>query len=173
MAIINYNDDIIDDYSIITKNMNDIVDEAFKSDEERLLAKSIIDNLEHDAVEGIKSGQTIKIPSIGNYRYNPIKKHIRDHYKDFKEAKKSMSKEEYREYVGGTVDYWKEQIRLDDMDKVKNRKLKWRYRKKYNTLCKKHGFLFANLWFHFLYNVKMVEYDAELEYHLRSLYDGE
>lgn len=173
MAIVNYSDDLANDFSIIAKNSDNIIAETFSNEKERLLAKSIIENLESDAVDGIKQGLTVKIPRVGNYRYNPLRKHLINHYKDFKSAKKSMNKEEYKEYVGTTVDNWKEEERLKELNKIKVKKMKARYKKKYEYLIRKRGFNYANLWFKFLLEVKPVEFDAELEAHLQRLYGYE
>lgn len=170
MAIVDYNDDLASDFSIITKNTDDIISEAFKDENEKLLAKSIIENLEKDAVEGIKRGLTIKIPRIGNYRYNPIRKRIAEHYKDFKQARKSMTKEEYKEYVGGSIDKWKEEERNKNFDKLKVKRYRSRFKKQYEYRALRFGILYASLWFRFLLEVKPVEFDIELERHLQYLY---
>lgn len=170
MAIAKYNSDSVDDFTLVVKNMEDIISETFLDNNEKLLAESIITSLESDAVEGIKKGLTIKIPNIGNYRYNPIKKHLTSHYKDFKNAKKSMTKDDYKEYVGTTINNWKESERLKDLEKIKIKKLKTRFKKKYELISRKHGISYSNLWFRFLLEVKPVEFDKELEEHLQYLY---
>jgi hypothetical protein len=106
-----YDSDLNNELEVNT--MKDIINSiGFKSEEDKLMCEVIITNLEKYAAENIKQSKTVNIPYIGCIRKSPLREAIVSRRFDFKKARLSMSKEEYKDYVRQSIDELKKEERL-------------------------------------------------------------
>lgn len=105
-----YDSDLNNELEVNT--MKDIINSiGFKSEEDKLMCEVIITNLEKYAAENIKQSKTVNIPYIGCIRKSPLREAIVSRRFDFKKARLSMSKEEYKDYVRQSIDKLKKEER--------------------------------------------------------------
>ena len=90
-------EDFDDDYILIYKDINNILDDIGFQGDDRILCKSIIESLEKEASINIRKDKCVAIPHIGTIQKNWYRSKLISHYKDFKEARKTMTREEYKE----------------------------------------------------------------------------
>lgn len=124
-------EDFDDDYILIYKDINNILDDIGFQDDDRILCKSIIENLEKEASINIRKDKCVAIPHIGTIQKNWYRSKLISHYKDFKEARKTMTREEYKEYTAKVMEEEKQNI----MKKKKRLRL--------NLSLKRNFFLFG------------------------------
>lgn len=105
-----YDSDLNNELEVNT--MKDIINSiGFKSEEDKLMCEVIITNLEKYAAENIKQSKTVNIPYIGCIRKSPLREAIVSRKFDFKKARLSMSREEYKDYVRQSIDKLKKEER--------------------------------------------------------------
>lgn len=156
-------EDFDDDYILIYKDLNNILDDIGFQDEERILCKSIIESLEKEASINIRQNKCVAIPHIGTIQKNWYRTKLISHYKDFKEARKTMTKEEYKEYTAKVMEEEK-QKHYEEEDKIKNeRKFKKKLLPTWIKLSKKHSATYANLWLYAMSQLEIIEFDEEVE----------
>lgn len=97
-------EDFDDDYILIYKDINNILDDIGFQGDDRILCKSIIENLEKEASINIRKDKCVAIPHIGTIQKNWYRSKLISHYKDFKEARKTMTREEYKEYTAKVME---------------------------------------------------------------------
>lgn len=124
-------EDFDDDYILIYKDINNILDDIGFQGDDRILCKSIIENLEKEASINIRKDKCVAIPHIGTIQKNWYRSKLISHYKDFKEARKTMTREEYKEYTAKVMEEEKQNI----MKKKKRLRL--------NLSLKRNFFLFG------------------------------
>lgn len=81
-------EDFDDDYILIYKDINNILDDIGFQSDDRILCKSIIESLEKEASINIRKDKCVAIPHIGTIQKNWYRSKLISHYKDFKEARK-------------------------------------------------------------------------------------
>lgn len=156
-------DDIDLDYVLIVKDKDILLNEIDFTNKERLLCSAIIDNLEKQASKEIISGKCVSIPFLGTIQKNWYKSKVISHYKDFKQARNTLSKDEYKEYVRQTME---EEIKIhnDEEAKIKKfNKFKRSVLPQYLKLMNKHGVAYANAWLVTRQKFEVVEFDEEIE----------
>ena len=85
-------EDFDDDYILIYKDINNILDDIGFQGDDRILCKSIIESLEKEASINIRKDKCVAIPHIGTIQKNWYRSKLISHYKDFKEARKTMTR---------------------------------------------------------------------------------
>lgn len=162
--------DIQDEYVIITKNRNNILDDMdFKNEEERILCESIITNLEQEIASGIKVMKACQIPFIGCIRINPINKKIKNNGREFRAIREQLTTEEYKEHVKEFINNAKKEQQKIDTEKKNLYKLKRKFKKKYDELYLKNGKSYAELFIFSLSCFKEVPFDREWEEQYQKL----
>ena len=145
-SMLDNNDDIDNDYIIVIKRMDDILQEVTTSIDERVIYESIISNLEQSAADNINNDKIVQLPSIGCIRKNPIRKVIKANYANFKEARKTLNKDEYKDHVRGIIVDARIQQAKEDYDKSILKKIRSRNKKKYDKFYINLGKAYAELY---------------------------
>lgn len=159
-----------DDYSIITKNTKDILNDMnFEDEDDRYMCYSIINNLEKFASDSIRDMKIVSLPFIGCLRISPVRRKLRDTKLHLHNIRQAMTKEEYKEYVTGLVKEWNEEQREADAEKLLMTKIKRNNKKKYEELYKKLGRAYANMYIKAIRLLDYVPFDLEWEEHYQEL----
>lgn len=162
--------EVEDEYQLIYKEKNDILNELdFENEEERILCDSIISNLEKTAAEAIKSMQVAQLPFIGCVRIDPIKRQLRDAKLHLSAVRKSLTKEQYKEHVRTFIIDLKEKQKRKDKLKLLFSRIRSNNKSKYEYLYKKCGRAYAELFIMSIYWLKEIPYDDEWEYQYQLL----
>lgn len=154
----------LEEFTIISKNRNDILDElSFENEDERLICDSIIDNLELTAAEGIKNMKVAQLPFIGCVRINPVKHALKDFSLNFKTARQHMTKSEYKDHVRSYVNDLQDKQKEKDRQQWIITRTKRKNKKKYEELYKRLGKSYAELFIQSIIWLKEVPYSQEFE----------
>lgn len=160
------------DYVIISKNKEDILNELdFENEEERYLCDAIITNLEKSASDTIRNMKVAQIPYIGCLRINPVKRKLGEAKLHLSSIRKSLTKEQYKEHVRSYVIDLKEQQAEADRIKLAITRIRRNNKKKYDTLFKRLGRAYAEMFIYSIYILEEVPFDAEWEEQYQSLKD--
>ena len=163
-------EDIGENYIIISKDTNDILNDMdFNDEDERLLCESIINNLEKDAAAGIRDMKIISLPFIGCIRINPIKRKLRDTKLHLSLMRKNMSKADYKQYVRDIVTEFREDMEKADSEKLIMTKIRRNNKKRYEMYYKKLGKAYAEMFIYSIRLMKDVTFDKEWEEYYQSL----
>lgn len=163
-----------EEYIIVSKVKNDILDELdFENEEERLLCDSIITNLEKTASDTIRDMKVAQIPFIGCLRINPVKRKLRDAKLHLQSVRKSITKEQYKEHVRSYVIDLKERQIKEDRIKLVFTRIRRNNKKRYEELYKKLGKVYAELFIMSIYWLKPIEFDAEWQEQYDKFVDAE
>lgn len=151
-------------YDIITKDHTDILNDIkFNNDDDFLLTKSIIFNLEKDIAKTVRSNKVAQIPYIGCIRRNPVRIELSKHYAEFKIARTRMTKEDYRIYTGSTCLYIKEQLKDKDKDKHVLLRLRQINKNKYKTLYMALGKASAEMFIFSIYLLSEIPFSQDVQ----------
>lgn len=165
-------EDIGENYVIISKNTNDILNDMdFNDEDERLLCESIINNLEKDAATAIREMKTVSLPFIGCLRINPIKRKLRDAKLHLSLMRKNMSKADYKQHVRDIVHEFGQEMDKLDAEKLIMTKIRRNNKKRYDELYKKLGRAYAEMFIFSIRALKDITFDAEWEEHYQNLKD--
>lgn len=156
-------DDFDSDYILIYKDINNILDDINLHGEDRILCKSIIDNLEKEAAINIRQEKCIAIPHIGTIQKNWYRSKLISHYKDFKEARKTMTSEEYIEYTAKVMEEEKRKHKEEENRIKAEKRFKKRFLKRWISITKDRGYAYANLWLYAITKLSIIEFDSEIE----------
>jgi len=164
---VEYNEDFIDyidnKHNLIIKDINDIINALDSDEEEKLIIRSAILNLEERASKGISNGDIVSIPSIGICRKKLESEELRKYNKELREAKKVLNKEEYKDYARNIYRNIRNKIaKRDFKNKVLN-KHKALYRNTYLKYAMQYGKAYADLWIQSLLWFKIVDYDQAVQ----------
>ena len=147
----------------IYKDINNILDDIGFQGDDRILCKSIIESLEKEASINIRKDKCVAIPHIGTIQKNWYRSKLISHYKDFKEARKTMTREEYKEYTAKVMEEEK-QKHYEEEEKIKTElKFKKKLLPIWIKLSKKHNAAYANLWLYAMSQLEIIEFDEEVE----------
>ena len=103
------------------------------------------------------------INHIGTIQKNWYRSKLISHYKDFKEARKTMTREEYKEYTAKVMEEEK-QKHYEEEEKIKTElKFKKKLLPIWIKLSKKHSAAYANLWLYAMGKLEIIEFDEEVE----------
>lgn len=157
------------DYVLIYKEMDDILDECNLSLSDKATTKDIITHLEKVASDGLSDGKCIQIPYIGYYRRNPLYTNIVSRWKEFKDAKQTMPAHEYAKFRKAIV--------LEEQIKLRNAEVHKRFIASFRRYNMKHwlkafserGEAYANCWLVINTRWNFIEFNQELE----DLYQNE
>lgn len=164
--------DIGENYIIISKDTNDILNDMdFNDEDERLLCESIITNLEKDAASAIRDMKTVSLPFIGCLRINPIKRKLRDAKLHLSLMRKNMSKADYKQHVKDIVHEFGQEMDKADAEKLIMTKIRRNNKKHYDELYKKLGRAYAEMFIFSIRGLKEVPFDAEWEEYYQNLKD--
>lgn len=153
-----------DDYVLIYKDVDNILDDIdFVVDDDRILCKTIIDSLEKEAAAQLLAGKCVQLPYIGVIRRSPIKMALIKHYKEFKEKRSQLSREDY-------IAYCKKVMRQEKID-LRNAEI---HKRKMNTFRKKNlkiwmekkkafGNAYANVYLYVLRYWTAIDFDWDVE----------
>lgn len=159
-----------EEFVIISKDKNDILDELdFKDEAERALCDSIITNNEKLIAENLRNMKVVQIPYIGNMRINPVQRKMRDNYKNFKIARRNMTKEQYKEHVRSYFIEAKQNQDFIDRRKRIYRRNKSNNKVEYERLIEKLGRSYAEMYLFAIYLLEYIPFDAEWEEHYQEL----
>lgn len=150
------------DYVLVYKDVDNILSELeFDTDEERIICGSIIKSLENTASEEFFKDKCVDIPYVGKAKINEVRKELVKNYEVFKEANKTLTKEQYADFKRNKI----LEIHREQRNKELNKKTDKFNRSKrfelWNRLARKYGFNYANCFIKFMNNFKAVEYDEE------------
>lgn len=160
------------EYEIVEKSMEDILKEIdFKSEEEELLCQSIITNIEKLTAKSLRELKAVSIPYIGCVRVNRVRKELSNKKLLLKTIRKRLSKEEYKQYMRDTVTEMKIKQEKEDKHRIFLTKLIRNNKEKYETLYKKHGRAYAELYIKSIEWMEIVPFDEEFEERYRELND--
>ena len=160
-----YDSDLNNELEVNT--MKDIINSiGFKSE-------VIITNLEKYAAENIKQSKTVNIPYIGCIRKSPLREAIVSRRFDFKKARLSMSREEYKDYVRQSIDKLKKEERRKNDLKRELYKIQKINHKQYNKLYESVGKAYADFYIFAIYCLTPVEHNEEFEELYRELSNNE
>lgn len=156
--------DIGENYIIISKDTNDILNDMdFNNEDERLLCESIITNLEKDAASAIREMKTVSLPFIGCLRINPIKRKLRDAKLHLSLMRKNMSKDDYKQHVRDIVHEFGQEMDKSDAEKLIMKKIRSNNKKQYDNLFKKLGKGYADMFIFAVRKLKEVPFNEEFE----------
>lgn len=161
-----------EDYLCIYKDIDNIIDDLNYNNEDKLICRSIIDSLEKEIAKQLLAKKCVQLPFIGNMQKHKIKEALISHYKDFKEARKKMTKEEYIQYARKVLKEEKENIRKKELQIKNKNKIKSNNYKLYIDLFRKFGEVYANFWLYSISKWTIVEFDPDIELAYRE-YKGE
>lgn len=160
------------DLEYVEKSTNDILDDiGFESEIDRLLCKDIVQHLENTAAEEILNNKCIQIPFIGCLRKNPLKQVLEDNRKNFRIIAQNYSKEERKEKYAEVFRNKKAELRKEDYYKARIKKLRRKYKTKYEQYFTHVGPAYAEMFIASRLNFSMVEFNKELEDKLQELYN--
>lgn len=159
------------EYTIVVKNMDDILSEVAIDDKERLLYESIIDNIERYASETVKAGKIAQLPSIGCIRKNPVRKVIQDNHENFRLARTHMTKEQYKEHVRETIIDSKIELAKLEKERLILKRIRSTNKAKYDKLYINIGKYYAEMFIKSILWLREVPFNIEFEEHYNSLKD--
>lgn len=157
-------DQLDNDYVLICKDINDIINDAnFKDKREEDSCRMIIDFIEKNIANGIKNYKCMQLPFVGCMRYNPMDKAMLKYRLELKFARKNMSKEEYKEYFKSI--WYKEKSKVQS-EEIRNRyisSLRSINKKRYNELYLKFGRAYAEAYVYTLTLLEYVPFNQEIQ----------
>lgn len=162
------------DYAVISKNKEDILNELdFENEEERYLCDAIISNLEKFASDAIKNMKVAQIPYIGCLRIDPVKQNFKKAKRHLSAIRKGITKEQYREHIRSYIYDLKVQQTKADNIKLAILRIRRNNKKKYETLYKRLGRAYAEMFIYSIYLLAEVPYSQEFEDRYRELCENE
>lgn len=162
--------DINNEYVIISKDTDNILDDLdFKNEDDKILCKSIIDNLEKQAAAEIRKMKVVQLPLIGCIRIDPIKRRLRDAKLHLSLMRKNMSKADYKQYVKDIVHEFGQEMDKADREKLIMKKIRSANKKQYEMYYKKLGRAYAEMYIYSIRLLKEVVFDADWEEQYQSL----
>lgn len=156
-------DNIYNEYTLIVKTMPDILEALNLSEDDELLYKSIIVNLEDNIANNVKKGYTVNIPNIGRLRRNPVQQAVVRNYDKLKEARTRLNKEEYKDFVSSIISEERNKDAIKQHEKRTIRRLKSANSGLYDYYVKNMGVAYANLYIKSLLWVDAIAFDQDVQ----------
>ena len=151
-------------------DINDILNDIhFETEDDKLLMKDIISNLESVVAEEIKNGKCVQIPYIGSLRKNPLKETLEKNRTNFRIAAKSLSKEGFKEHCSLVFKKKKDELRIQDYEKAKLKQIRKRHQKEFEQLYIDIGPAYANMYIFSKTLMKAVDFNEEFEDKIQEL----
>ena len=159
-----------DSGAIVYKNMNNILDDMNINEKERIITKNIILDLESQIGDIIFNDGKASIPFIGTIN-KPYKAIVaRKYAKEFSEARKRMTKEEYMDYVRNIMKKEKKAIEENHARAARFAEFRNKRFRLYTKLYDRHGEEYANLWLFFKGYGNIVHFDPDREAEYQQVY---
>ena len=159
-----------DSGAIVYKSMNNILDDMNLESKERLIIKNIILDLESQIGDIVFNDGKAAIPYIGTIN-KPYKAIVaRKYAKDFAEARKRMTKEEYADYVRDIMKKEKKAIEERNAKAARFAEFRSKRFRVYTKLFDRHGEEYANLWLFFKGYGNIVHFDPDREAEYQQVY---
>lgn len=151
------------DYVLIYKDVDNIVDEIeFDNIEDKEITRAIINSLEHEAANQLKKKNTVNIPYLCNLAIDPVMVCIQQHSKDFYNAKKTKTKEEYQSYIRAIINQARAEAKAVEVRKRMFSHFKVIHKKEYEKKKQLMGKTYADCWIKFMYCFQAIDYNEEL-----------
>lgn len=161
-----------EEYDIIVKDSNDILNEFnFSNDDEALTMKTIVSNMERDIADALVKGQTVAIPFIGRVWKNPARELLRPYKKELFENREYMSRDEYIEECKRLFGEVRKELDYVEFVKKALRRIKMRNKVKYDKYFLSLGKTYAELYIKSIYWLQYVPFDAEIQEQFDRLKD--
>lgn len=161
---------VLNDISGQIKTRKDAIEDLYCfDDKERVLCDNIISHLEKDMAIGFRELKIIQVPRIGTMRINPFYKDFQKAKKSFKEIRKSITKEEYKDYVKTVYRNIIKDNKEKDIVLAKLNKIKTRNKNKYDELSINLGRKYATFYIKAIYFLKPIDFDEEFEDYYNNL----
>lgn len=155
--------DLGEDYVLVYKDYENVLkDIDFANDEERLLTRAIIKNLEHEASKQFLKELAVDIPYIGVAQRNLLRKSIVASYHELKEARETLPEEEYKEFRDNLIKQKKFEINNTELQRRIEKENRNKNYKLWIKLAKKHGVSYANFYIYLHKDLYVVEFNQEL-----------
>ena len=152
-----------DDYLLIYKDIDNILDDIdFANDTERLLTQSIIRSLEEEASKQFVKELAVDIPYIGTAQRNLLRKKVVESYQELKEARNTLPIEEYKKFRDELIIQKKAEVNAIEVERRLKKADRNRNYKLWVKLSRKYGIAYANCYLQFHKQLKVVEFDEEL-----------
>lgn len=148
---------------------NVLKDIHFETEDDKLLMKDIISNLESVVAEEIKNGKCVQIPYIGSLRKNPLKETLEKNRTNFRIAAKALSKEGFKEHCSLVFKKKKDELRIQDYEKAKLKQIRKRHQKEFEQLYINIGPAYANMYIFSKTLMRAVEFNEEFEDKIQEL----
>lgn len=164
---VNYDEQFVDlpneEYILQTVEIDTIINELTNDDEEAALTKSIILNLEEEAAKTIKAGLIAQLPQVGKIQRNTIKDMMQTRNKELREARKVMSKEDYKVFAKKV----RKEVKDNIEEEYNKRKIVEKYKRNlkhtYTNLVINRGKLYAELYIQAILNCKSIPFDKAVQ----------
>lgn len=157
-------DSSTEEYDIIVKDSNDILNEInFSNDNDALIMKTIISNMERDIANELVKGHTVAIPFIGRVWKNPARELLRPYKKELFENSKYMSREEYIEECKKLFGEVRKELDYLDFVKGALKRIKMKNKVKYDKYFLSLGKTYADMYIKSIYWLSYVPYDQEVQ----------
>lgn len=151
-------------------DVNDILNDIhFETEDDKLLMKDIISNLESVVAKEVKNGKCVQIPYIGSLRKNPLKETLEKNRTNFRIAAKSLSKEGFKEHCSLVFKKKKDELRIRDYEKAKLKQIRKRHQKEFEQLYVEIGSAYANMYIFSKTLMRAVEFNEEFEDKIQEL----
>lgn len=161
------------DYPVKEIVIDEIINNIKHNEDDGILIKSIISELEKNVAETIRAGECANIPRIGCVKINSIKRTIYSSHLGFKIARKNMTKEEYKQHVGS----WVIEHKIKQKEKEENdkylRKLRAINKKKYDFMFTNINKSYADMFIFAITKLDEIPFDKDFEELYQSLKDEE
>lgn len=155
--------EVSDEYELIYKDINVVLDELNLTGAPRVKHRSIIQNLERQIADIVRNDGCASIPYIGNVRKHPSISVTQKYRKELKEARAKLSKEEYRDYVRKLMNEEKAERIDKEQAKAKTYEFRKKVFKPYLKILNKFGETYANLWLYCRRHWTVIEFNQEVE----------
>lgn len=162
--------EVADEYELIYKDINIILDELNLKDTLRLRAKLIIHNLEKQVSEVVRADKCASIPHIGNIRRNPAVSINKKYSKEFRKARDTMGNEDYKNYVRSIFNKEREIAAADKAKRDKAETFRKQLFKPFMKMFDKFGERYAVVWLFSRTHWTVVEFDYDVEETYREYY---
>ena len=163
--------DLSDSYVLIFQDMDNVLESLdFANDEERLLCRNIIKNLEITAAKNFAKDLCVDIPYIGKLQKNLLHKAIVQSFKELKVARETLTREEYKEFKQELVHKKRNEIKTADLIKSIKKRTSNKHYKLWIKLYKSKGEVYANAYIAMFKKLQVVKYNEELNSVYYELY---
>lgn len=157
-------EEIDEQYKIIRKDVNDIIEEIdFDTEDDKLICHSIITNMDKYMAKTFKENKCANIPYMGCVRKTIIARTINENKTNFKLAKTELTKEEYKDHVRSYIYDAKETQKKLDREKLILKKIRSKFNKKYKELYVKLGAAYADLFIKSLSWFQPIEFNQDIQ----------